>query len=186
MNLCRCCNALYLILFHWELTRLSLYPVVLSLIGWSRTDWNLINLPNGFDCCGIPIVCSECVLERQNSLEQIWTIPYMLWRLFSSAQLIDKNIEVFLHLLEVSFKVQPAWADSVMENGSFFVQVLFYVYKRAGSSCLTPSALLLLPPRQGKVIFHEQFSFAALLFHHGFNPQPWYCWHALLLRLYYV
>lgn len=45
-------------------------------------------------------------------------------------QLTDKNIEVFLpRLLEVSFKVQPTWADSVMENGSFFVQVLFYVYK---------------------------------------------------------
>lgn len=65
MNLrCRC-DALYLIHFHWKLTRFSLYPVVLSLIGLSRTDWNLINLLNGFDCCGMPIVCSECILERQ-------------------------------------------------------------------------------------------------------------------------
>lgn len=34
----------------------------------------------------------------------------------------DENTEAFLHvLLEVFFRVQPAWADSVMENESFFV-----------------------------------------------------------------
>lgn len=86
MNLCRCS---YLIHYHWKLTRFSFYPDVLLLIGWSRTDWNLINLPNGFDCCGIPIECSESILERpknknKKSLEQIWTITYELWRLFSS------------------------------------------------------------------------------------------------------
>lgn len=82
----------------------------------------------------------------------------------------DKNIGAFAPLLlEVFFIVQPAWADNVMENGSFFVQVLFYVYKWAGSSCLTPPAPLLLPSRQRKVLFHEHFSFAPLLFHHRFN-----------------
>lgn len=67
MNLCRCYSVLYLIHFHWKLTRFSFNPAVLSLIGLSRTDWNLINLLNGFDCCGIPIVCSECILERQKN-----------------------------------------------------------------------------------------------------------------------
>ena len=57
-----------------------------------------------------------------NSLEQIWTEGAFL-------QLADKNIEVFSPLLDVSFRVQPAWADSVMENGNFFVPVHFYVYK---------------------------------------------------------
>lgn len=78
------------------------------------------------NCCGIPIVCSECILERQKftgaDLDYYCSVDYFL-------QLRDKNIEVFLPLLELSFKVQPAWADSVMENGSFFVQVLFYVNK---------------------------------------------------------
>lgn len=32
-----------------------LYTVVLSLIGWSRADWNLINLLGGCGHCGIPV-----------------------------------------------------------------------------------------------------------------------------------
>lgn len=56
-----------------------------------------------------------------------------------------------------------------MENGSFFVQVLFYVYKWVGSSCLTPPAPLLLPSRQRKVLFQEQFSVAPHLFHQRLN-----------------
>lgn len=78
MNLCRCS---YLIHYHWKLTRFSFYPDVLLLIGWSRTDWNLINLPNGFDCCGIPIECSESILERPKKKITGADLDHYLWAL---------------------------------------------------------------------------------------------------------
>lgn len=99
----------------------------------------------------------------------------MLWRQFSSA---PQRWELYLALRHFClfflrcffFKVQPAWADSVMENGSFFVQVLFLtVYKWAGINHLAPSPPLLLPSSQWKVPFHEQFFFASLMFYHKFN-----------------
>lgn len=174
MNLRHCCNVLYLIHFHWELTRFSFYPVVLSLIGWSRTDWNLINLTEWIWLLWntntvLWVHCRETKIHWSRS----GLLPMCSEDNFLQP-LRDKNCfwhwGIFVSSSWGFFKVQPAWVDSVMENGSFFVQVLFfYVYKWAGSSRLAPSALLLLPSRQRKVLFHEQFFFAPLLFYHKFN-----------------
>lgn len=66
------------------------------------------------------------------------------------------------------FKVLPAWAETAMENGIFFVQV-FYVCKWAGSSCLT----LPVPPinaiKVKKKVLHVQSSLTPLFFYHRFN-----------------
>lgn len=80
-------------------------------------------------------MCSGCSLERLKFTGA--DLDYYLWALrtiFSGSSEIRTvfGIEAFLSLLfEVFFFFffkSPAWADSVMENGSFFVQV-FYVHK---------------------------------------------------------
>lgn len=165
MNLCRCCSILFLIHSHWKLTRFSIYPVVLSLIGLSRTDWNLINLLNGFDCCGIPIVCSECILERRKDTgaDVDGYLCALRTVFFCSSQIRTLRHFFCLFVLRSFFKVQPAWADTVMENGSFFVQVVFFVYKWAGSSCLTLPTPPLSPSIQRKVLFFIRSFFFLLV-----------------------
>lgn len=188
MNLCRCS---YLIHYHWKLTRFSFYPDVLLLIGWSRTDWNLINLPNGFDCCGIPIECSESILERpkKNHWSRSGPLPMSSEDYFLPF-FWDKNTEAFAPFLpEVFFKVQSVWADTVMKNGSFFVQVLFYIYKWAGSSCLALLPWLLYYYHQGKERWFLAVSFCSPLVLPQFvcgSVQTQYSWNVTLMRLHYV
>lgn len=143
MNLCHCCNVLYLIHFHWKLTRFSLYPVVLLLIGLSRTDWNLINLLNGFDCCGIPIVALSAFQKDKKSLEQIWTIIVpMCSEDYIFLLLRDKNIEAVLPLLLEVFFLKFSQRGLIL---SWKMGASLFKYFFMSISELAPAALLPLP-----------------------------------------
>lgn len=165
-------------------------------------------------CCPFTNWMKQNRLESNKSSKWIWLLwntNRVLWVHFRKAQknhwsrsgplplgsedyflpfFWDKNTEAFVPFLpEVFFKVQSVWADTVMKNGSFFVQVLFYVYKWAGSSCLAPSAPLLLPSRQRKVVFRSCFLLLPSCFTTEFvcgTVQPQYSWNVSLMRLHYV
>lgn len=128
MNLCRWYSVLNLIHFHWKLTRFPLSPAVLLLTGLSRSDWNLVNL-NRSDCCGIPIVLLWGLFflkkDKKNPSNTGADFDYYLCALktilFCSSEL--RTVRYFwLFILRPFFKVLPAWAETVMENGGFFVQ----------------------------------------------------------------
>lgn len=158
MNLSHCYNVLYLIHFYWKLTRFSLYPAVLSLIGLSRTDWNLINLLNGSDCCRILTVCSECILERQKNTGA--DLDYYLCALKTIFFCSSELRALWQSSTSVGWYCHGKW--------ELLCSSAFYVYKWAGSSCLTPPAPPLMPSRQRKVL-HELFFFPPLFFYHRFN-----------------
>lgn len=151
---CHCYSVLYLIYFHWKLTRFPLSPAVLLLTGLSRSNWNLVNL-NRSDCCGIPIVLLWGLFfkERQKKKKNTGAdFDYYLCALktilFCSSEL--RTVRYFWpFVLRPFFKVLPAWAETVMENGGFFVQgfcfFLMYVCKWADSSCRTPLTPTLIP-----------------------------------------
>lgn len=129
---CHCYSVLYLIYFHWKLTRFPLSPAVLLLTGLSRSNWNLVNL-NRSDCCGIPIVLLWGLFfkERQKKKNTGADFDYYLCALktilFCSSEL--RTVRYFWpFVLRPFFKVLPAWAETVMENGGFFVQGFFFFF----------------------------------------------------------
>lgn len=72
----------------------------------------------------------------------------------------DESIGAFLSLLpEVFFKVQSVWADSVTENGSFFVQVLFMSISELAPAALLPWLLYYYHQGKEKVLFKSRFPF---------------------------
>lgn len=123
------------------------------LIGLSRTDWNLISLLNGCDCCGIPIVCSECIVhftKRENNTGA--DLDYYLCAL-KTLFFCSSELGTFLSLRSF-FRVYQRGLILSWNMGAS----LFKCYKWAGSSWLTPPVPPLIPSRQRKVLL-KQFPF---------------------------
>lgn len=112
-------------------------------------------------CCPFTNWMKQNRLESNKSSKWIWLLwntNRVLWVHFTEAKkkkITGADLDhylwalktIFFHSSEIRtlghlclfflrsfFTVQSVWADTVMKNGSFFVQVLFYVYKWAGSS----------------------------------------------------
>lgn len=188
MNLCRCCNVLYLIHFHWKLTRFSLYPVVLSLIGLSGTDWNLINLLNGFDCCGIPIVCSECILQRQKDTGAL--LDYYLCALktiFFCSSEIRTLRHFFLFFLRSFLKFNQNGLILSWKMGASLFKYRLCLYMNWLQLPYSPLHLYYYLQGKERCFFMSSFPFLFSCFTTDLIcGKTQHRWNALLIRLYYV
>lgn len=129
------------------------------LIGWSRTDWNLINLPNGFDCCGIPIVCSVCILERQKFTGA--DLDYYLYALKTSS-FSSSEIRTLRHLCLFFLRSFLKFSQRGLIV-SWKMGASLFKYFLISKSELAPAALLPLlfcyyHQDRERYFFHEQFS----------------------------
>lgn len=118
---------------------------------------------------GIPIVCSECIFRKTKytGADFDYYLGALKTILFCSSELKALRHLSSPLLLGVFFiKVLPAWADTVMENGSFFVQVLFISVSEPASAARLP--LPLHEYHQGKERCIRS-SFPSPFFYHGFN-----------------
>lgn len=150
---------LYLTHFHWKLTRSPPPPPLpcCPSSNWIKQkrlesrESDRIRLLWNTNSVALSAFLFLKTGKKENHWSRFWWlslcsedyIVLLLW---------VKNTEVFLALFpEAFFKVLPAWAGTVMENGGFFVQrfwffhayihiYTYYIYvcEWAGCSCLTP------------------------------------------------